>query len=290
MKTITFIITILAFINTAVSQEQIKLSFANVTNTNDGEDTFYEADVMINTNNGYQDFKLGSGLLYINYNPEAFGENVVSENIEVSSPEGYILNLSNGFPYYNNFILNNNTSSRFAFSFQQGVSSGTMIGNNVTSTPTLLFHFKIKYDNPGEPPSIAFEDNEEQPPGVYKCRDQFFAACGPEDSTGFPDCVTYSGMQFQNALFDSSQPTLFNESQMLSSSLVVYPNPVDDVLHIKNGVNLVSMTLFDTHGKKIIDIEGDAKTINVSNYSNGIYFLKFKTDTGEATKRIIINR
>ncbi len=45
--------------------------------------------------------------------------------------------------------------------------------DNVTSTPTKLFHIKMQFTDAGELPMVAFEDNETQPPGVSNCRDQF---------------------------------------------------------------------------------------------------------------------
>ena len=69
--------------------QDIHFTFANAQNTNDGSNDFYEVDVLIKST---VDFKLGSGLLYFNYNTAAFGPNVSANGkLEYTQPTGYIL-------------------------------------------------------------------------------------------------------------------------------------------------------------------------------------------------------
>ncbi|WP_299440126.1 immunoglobulin-like domain-containing protein [uncultured Aquimarina sp.] len=178
----------------SVQAQDITFTFANAQNTNDGMDDFYEVDVLIEST---VDFKLGSGQLYLNYNTAAFGTNVsAGGNLEYTQPNGYILGEVYGFPAYTSFIQNDNTTSRVSLSFQQGVSSGTITAENVTGTPKLLFHVKIKYADIAQDPMVTFETG-----AVFL--DQFFTACGPA-AFGFPDCTNNPGTQLFNDTFDSS--------------------------------------------------------------------------------------
>ncbi|MDY8134882.1 immunoglobulin-like domain-containing protein [Aquimarina sp. 2201CG5-10] len=179
----------------SVQAQDIHFTFANAQNTNDGTDDFYEVDVLIEST---VDFKLGSGQLYLNYSTAAFGTNVsAGGNIEYTQPNGSILGQTSGpFPIYTSFIQNDNTTSRVSLSFQQGLSAGAINPENVTSTPTVLFHIKIKYVDITEDPMITFETG-----AVFL--DQFFTACGPSSVT-FPNCTSEPGVQLVNDTFDSS--------------------------------------------------------------------------------------
>lgn len=174
--------------------QNITFTFENARNTNDGTDDFYEADIYIASD---VDFKLGSGQIYFTYNTAAFGSNIhTNGNFEYMQPAGSILGEVYGFPAYKDFIVNDNTTSRVSTSFQQGVSSGTITANNVTSSSKHLFSIKIKYTDINETPNIAFETG-----AVYL--DQFFTACGPT-SLGFPDCTNHPGVQLTGDTFNSA--------------------------------------------------------------------------------------
>ncbi len=78
----------------------------------------------------------------------------------------------------------------------------------------------------------------------------------------------------------------------LTSSLLLYPNPVNDRLYIE------TLTLTQTLSIEIYDIYGrlqDYKTtrlqdnlvIDVSNFKSGVYFVMIKTNDGVVTRRIV---
>ncbi|MDC1162042.1 T9SS type A sorting domain-containing protein [Tenacibaculum sp.] len=185
---------LLLFISTITLGQDISFTFSNARNTNDGIDDYYEADIYIAST---VDFKLGSGQIYFTYNTAAFGTNIKANgNFEYLQPSGSILGEVYGFPAYKDFIDNDNTTSRVSTSFQQGVSSGTITANNVTSTAKHLFSIKIKYTDVTKAPMIAFETG-----GVFL--DQFYTACGPA-TFGFPDCTNSAGSQLFGDLFDST--------------------------------------------------------------------------------------
>lgn len=168
MRKLILLIILFSFLQKGYTQD-VTFTFINAQITNDGSFDYYEADIQIES---AATFSLGSGLLYFNYNSSAFGNNVhTNGNLQVLYPAGYMVSDSTfGQPMYKDFITNDNTNSRFGFSFQQNLP-GAFIGTNVTATPTNLFHIKIKYVNVVEDPMICFEF---APP----LDDQFYTSAG----------------------------------------------------------------------------------------------------------------
>ncbi len=192
MKKYTFLGLILIISNTYLLAQSLDFAIANKTTT-DTEVTF---DVVLSSDTP---FKLGSGQLYLNFNTAAFGEWVINNDaVTISYPDGSVLAQSNGFPLYTSFVQNDNIASRFSFSWQQGVSSGTYPADNITRTPAVLFRVSIAFTAGGQFQSddICFESSD-----VFD--DQTFTACGPA-SFGFADCLNESGIQLTDDNFDCS--------------------------------------------------------------------------------------
>ncbi len=288
MKKNTFL-TLMLLITALVNAQNIELTFANAENTNDGTDDFYEADILISAIDSQADFKLGSGQLYINYNTAAFGTNVsAGGNIEYTQPDGYILGATVGAPpfqvtVYKDFIQNDNTSSIVSLSFQQGVSSGSIPSNNVTSTPALLFHIKIKYADFTQDPMIGFEL------GISAAADQFFTACGP-NTGGFPDCTNEPGTQFVGASFDDSGATIIVDNTAPVISLTGNAT-----------VTVEAGTTYSDAGATATDdidgdITGDIVTVNpVDTSIPGVYTVTYNVSDAagnaatEVTREVIVS-
>ena len=70
----------------------------------------------------------------------------------------------------------------------------------------------------------------------------------------------------------------------------IYPNPVQDRIFIKGINNKISVKVFDQTGRLIDEynmIKNEGNSIDVSNYSSGIYYLRFKTKKNIATHKFI---
>lgn len=190
MKKHNFLYLILLIANTSLLAQSLDFSIENKTTT--ATEVTFDVTLASDT-----PFKLGSGQLYFNFNTAAFGEWVIDNDaVTISYPDGSVLAQSNGFPLYTSFVQNDNIASRFSFSWQQGVSSGTYPSDNITSTPAVLFQVSIAFIAGGEGQSddICFESS-----AVFD--DQTFTACGPE-SFGFADCLTYPGTQLVDDNFE----------------------------------------------------------------------------------------
>lgn len=182
------------FTSMLITAQNLTLTFDNAQITNDGTNDFYEVDLLIQSD---VDFVLGVGLIYFDYNTEAFGTSVIDpadpERFVFEHPAESILG-SQTFTVdnYNQFIRNNNTASTVAVSWQQFWSSGA-IGTNVTSTPAFLGRLKMRYIDTGETPDFCFNV------AGSLFDDQFYTACGPFTSgPAGADCAGFPGAQ----LFD----------------------------------------------------------------------------------------
>ncbi|WP_422106257.1 lamin tail domain-containing protein [Winogradskyella sp.] len=192
MKRFTFIM-LLCFlgIHTLYAQD-LTLALANVQNTNDGVDDYYEADVTVTA---ATDAYVGNGIIYFNYNTAAFGENVANNsNIEFSQPDGSILGHSFGLfaPAYIGFGVIDNTSSRVILLFRQNIALEGFETEpdilQVTATPKVLGHIKIRYLDFNEAPEICLS-------AEGAAQTEIYSACGGGTTA---DCANYPGVQFAN--------------------------------------------------------------------------------------------
>jgi hypothetical protein len=83
--------------------------------------------------------------------------------------------------------------------------------------------------------------------------------------------------------FSSLQRILFTESSEVAQisaengdELYLYPNPVDEELHLEGAPINVSVILMDIRGRRLRQTitDGDRLLLNVSNLSSGVYLVK----------------
>ena len=78
----------------------------------------------------------------------------------------------------------------------------------------------------------------------------------------------------------------------MSSSMNIYPNPVNDKLYIETEVEVEKLVVYDIYGRHQVaetpSRQGDL-TIDLSNLTSGVYFVKIVTDNGNVVKRIVKN-
>ncbi|MBR5214780.1 MAG: T9SS type A sorting domain-containing protein [Bacteroidales bacterium] len=72
----------------------------------------------------------------------------------------------------------------------------------------------------------------------------------------------------------------------LSSSVSVYPNPVKDQLFVETEMAVKEISVYDVFGRQMTTVY-DQQTVNVSELSNGVYFVKVKSENNEVVKRFI---
>jgi hypothetical protein len=75
------------------------------------------------------------------------------------------------------------------------------------------------------------------------------------------------------------------------SKLVIYPNPVKDILTINTPAIITNRiaTVFDINGKRILNSKLEANTLDVSQLQSGVYFLRLEAN-GKSVKRKFIKQ
>ena len=67
----------------------------------------------------------------------------------------------------------------------------------------------------------------------------------------------------------------------------IYPNPASDRVFIATEANVEEVTVYTITGVAIYSEVDSDNTINVSDFASGVYFIKVRTDNGEAVQRFI---
>lgn len=99
--------------------------------------------------------------------------------------------------------------------------------------------------------------------------------------------------ELDNSLASSwaaSNKELFDDQNLPEDlNLVVYPNPVNEILNIRHGKQIISVDLFDISGRLIQSMKVGSKILelDMSRYVRGIYFIRAITETGTITRKII---
>ena len=87
-----------------------------------------------------------------------------------------------------------------------------------------------------------------------------------------------------------SAPYLYQHSGVAlitDKGIVLYPNPVQDVLHIEVGEQIVSIQIVDAMGKIVIE-NGNNRQVDVSLLPTGIYAVVVHTTTGSGVSKIVV--
>jgi hypothetical protein len=79
-------------------------------------------------------------------------------------------------------------------------------------------------------------------------------------------------------------------NENVANKVSIYPNPTSDVLNISTNSNdLSELTVKDISGKIVLSQKFNTKiTINIENYSKGIYLIDVKNNLGTVSEKISV--
>lgn len=91
--------------------------------------------------------------------------------------------------------------------------------------------------------------------------------------------------------FSVDRPAM-NTNDFFKSNFVVYPNPVKDVISLRNttGVTILSAEIFDINGRTVKNLEVEtleSTQNNISELTSGMYFLKITSQEGVGITKIM---
>ncbi|MBK8720749.1 MAG: T9SS type A sorting domain-containing protein [Saprospiraceae bacterium] len=88
-----------------------------------------------------------------------------------------------------------------------------------------------------------------------------------------------------------SQHEVISSVQSIDPKLKIYPNPTYSVLNLENLNGYEKATIYDINGKLLVQkvISNDVEKIDLSNLTNGIYFLRLVNKNTDIVTKIIKN-
>ena len=68
------------------------------------------------------------------------------------------------------------------------------------------------------------------------------------------------------------------------SAMVVYPNPVEDVLHLRHAITDFDLTIYNVHGtvRRSFKSQSNSLSADLSDLPAGVYFVKIQNPMGTA--------
>jgi hypothetical protein len=107
------------------------------------------------------------------------------------------------------------------------------------------------------------------------------------DNDGDMDVIASSQNDDKIAWYENLTILGVEENQI--DTIKIYPNPTEGLLYIdaNNTESIVSATIFDILGKKVLQLDGNTEQVDISNLQNGMYFLRIANMSGEVVQKII---
>ncbi|CAM3643617.1 T9SS type A sorting domain-containing protein [Flavobacterium gelidilacus] len=90
-------------------------------------------------------------------------------------------------------------------------------------------------------------------------------------------------------LANTTFQVLSNSVVTIDNSVGINPNPSKDIVNIKANSTINSIEIYDMQGRIIQTkiTNQNIEAVDISNYTNGIYFLMIKTETGQKVEKLI---
>ena len=73
----------------------------------------------------------------------------------------------------------------------------------------------------------------------------------------------------------------------LGSSFNVYPNPAKNQIFVETEMNIEEISVYDTFGRLMTTVNGQQKTVDVSELNNGVYFVRIKSNNEVITRQFV---
>lgn len=104
---------------------------------------------------------------------------------------------------------------------------------------------------------------------------------------GSPYVYTGNGLQNGNS-FWTTEDVLDIKDNILFKNLKVHPNPTTNQFSITTNTILNSVKIMNLTGQLVKEINHDLYNIDVSDLSNGLYFIELTSDNQKGVKRLVI--
>lgn len=232
------------------------------------------------TNGGTSWSEISNGLSTLNVNNDMIFklvENPLNENqMTISSNKGIYTTIDGGA----NWTRINNT---WAHNVKHStVTDGHIIVATHDSQDT-TFALRYSKDNGQTWTNIAAEEV------MYLSSTNVFGSTDFHFYDEFVDVyVTTSGLGVIKFTIDLTTLKVIDSDLLAKNSTVIYPNPATDVVNVESKENVTSVEIIGLSGQKLFN--SNAKQINVSHLSKGIYIVKVLLENGKIETHKLIKK
>ena len=104
--------------------------------------------------------------------------------------------------------------------------------------------------------------------------------------------INVDGAKTKNFVWNQPSEVLGLKDVKNINSVRAFPNPTNNVWKIQtNNQNIQSVAVYDVLAKKVLSLNPNSSSVVISSkdLSNGVYFAKVKTNSGEANLRLVKN-
>jgi hypothetical protein len=103
-----------------------------------------------------------------------------------------------------------------------------------------------------------------------------------DNDTNNPRTITVNGKKTYTAYFGTNPSGNMTE---IASGVVLYPNPVRNVLRLRSAVALERISIYNLSGQQVKHVASPGTEVNVSDLPRGLYFVRLITADGNESVR-----
>ena len=162
-----------------------------------------------------------------------------------------------------------------------GSGDGTPGELQVTSTPKVLFHIKIRYTD------VSQDARDLLSTVMAVFQDQFFTACG---GAATADCTATPGTQITNDTYDCSEAGVatLGLTDISDTDILLNPNPASTSFRIIGLTTVGEVRVYDINGRLIVEEQRhDDSPIDMSAHDEGVYLVEITSGSATIIKRLI---
>lgn len=108
-----------------------------------------------------------------------------------------------------------------------------------------------------------------------------------QDTCDYYSLTDTATIEFSTPL---AQPVYYSTTENELLKIVsIYPNPAKDILffEVNNDIKIISISLFNMLGSKILKINNPGNELNLNKIKTGVYFINIETNKGKLIKRFM---
>ena len=153
------------------------------------------------------------------------------------------------------------------------------------------YDFNLRRFNPDGTYDTGFSGLYGVSTSFYNGYDEAFAALLQSDDKIVVGGTTHNGINYDFALTRYDNVILgLPEDTVDSSTLVIYPNPVADILHIQSAnalTEIIGCSVYTLLGQLVYNSSDNKQEIDTANLSCGIYTIVIRTNKGIVNKKFV---